>query len=79
MYKIGGIGLKGIIDRIENNIVVLEVNQDYFNLDLNKFPKEIKEGDLVEYKDDKFIILIDETINREKKIRSLFDSLLEED
>lgn len=71
--------MKGIVDRIENNIVVVEVNEDYFNLDLEKFPKEIKEGDLVEYKGDKFIILIDETVNREKEIRSLFDSLLEKD
>lgn len=69
--------MKGIVDRIENNIVVLEVNDDYFNLDLEKFPKEIKEGDLVEYVDSKFIILIDETVNREKQIRSLFDSLFE--
>ena len=71
--------MKGIIDRIENNIVVLEVNEDYFNLDLDKFPDEIKEGDLVEYKDDRFIILLEETVNREKDIRSLFDSLIEED
>lgn len=71
--------MKGIVDRIENNIVVLEVKEDYFNLDLKQFPSEIKEGDLVEYKDDKFNILIEETVNREKKIRSLFDSLLEED
>ena len=69
--------MKGIVDRIENSIVVLEVNDDYFNLGLESFPKEIKEGDLVEYKDSKFIILIDETINREKEIRSLFDSLFE--
>ena len=71
--------MKGIVDRIENNIVVLEVDEDYHNLDLDKFPDEIKEGDLVEYKDEKFIILLDETVNREKEIRSLFDSLLEED
>lgn len=71
--------MKGIVDRIENNIVVLEVGEEYLNLDLDKFPEDIKEGDLVEYEDDKYIILIDETVNREKKIRSLFDSLLEED
>lgn len=71
--------MKGIVDRIEKNIVVLEVNEDYFNLNLEKFPEMIKEGDLVEYRDGKFIILIDETVNREKEIRSLFDSLLEKD
>lgn len=71
--------MKGIVDRIENSIVVLEVNDDYFNLGLERFPKEIKEGDLVEYKDSKFIILVDETINRKKEIRSLFDSLFEKD
>lgn len=71
--------MKGIVDRIEKDIVVLEVNEDYFNLNLEKFPEMIKEGDLVEYRDGKFIILIDETVNREKEIRSLFDSLLEKD
>lgn len=71
--------MKGIVDRIEKNIVVLEVNEDYFNLNLEKFPDMIKEGDLVEYRDGKFIILIDETVNREKEIKSLFDSLLEKD
>lgn len=70
--------MKGIVDRIENDIIVLEVNQDYFNLNLEMFPKEIKEGDLVEYRDNRFIILIDETRNREKQIKSLFDSLLED-
>lgn len=69
--------MKGIVDRIENGIVVLEVNHDYFNIDLEKFPREIKEGDLVEYRNDNFNILIDETLTREKEIKTLFDSLLE--
>ena len=71
--------MKGIVDRIENNIVVLEVSEDYFNLDLDIFPDKIKEGDLVEYKDNKFVILLEETVNREEEIKSLFDSLIEED
>lgn len=71
--------MKGIVDRIENNIVVLEVNEDYINLEIEKFPEGIKEGDLVEYKNNEFIILLEETISREKYIKSLFDSLLEGD
>lgn len=71
--------MKGIVDRIEKNIVVLEVDEDYINLDLDEFPEEIKEGDLVEYKDGRYIILIEETIDREKEIKLLFDSLFEED
>ena len=71
--------MKGIVDRIENNIVVLEVSEDYFNLDLDIFPDKIKEGDLVEYKDNKFVILLEETVNRKEEIKSLFDSLIEED
>ena len=71
--------MKGIVDRIENNIVVVEINNGYFNFEKSKFPKEVKEGDIVEYKNQKFNILVEEGLIREKQIRTLFDSLLEED
>ena len=71
--------MKGIVDRIENKIVVVEINNGYFNFDLEKFPKEIQEGDVVEYKDEFFNILVEEGSMREKKIRTLFDSLLEKE
>ncbi|GAA0745558.1 DUF3006 domain-containing protein [Clostridium oceanicum] len=43
--------MKGIVDRIEGNIVVLELeNKTMLNINIRKFPKELKEGDYV-YKD----------------------------
>lgn len=69
--------MNGIVDRIEDGIVTLEIDGDYFNFDLEKFPKEIREGDLISYKNEEFIILVDETIAKTKEIKSLFNSLLE--
>lgn len=71
--------MKGIVDRIENRVVIVEIEDEYIDFDLGEFPREIKEGDIVEYRDGIFSILVDETLIREKKIRTLFDSLLEKD
>lgn len=71
--------MNGVVDRIEKNIVVVEINNNYLEFNLEKFPEEIKEGDLVQYRNGRFEILVDETISREKEIKSLFDSLLEKE
>lgn len=45
--------MKGIIDRIEGNLVVVELeNKKMININIDEFPKELKEGDYV-YKDKK--------------------------
>ena len=69
--------MKAIVDRIEDGIITLEINNNYFNCSVQKFPKGIKEGDLIDYKDGKIVILVEETKGRTEKIRNLFDSLLE--
>ncbi len=71
--------MEGIVDRIENNIVIVEIKEKYIDFDLHKFPKEIKEGDIVKCNGEKFEILVEKTKTREKKIKLLFESLLEED
>lgn len=71
--------MKGIVDRIENNFVIVEIDDKYINFDLKDFPSEIKEGDLVKFENGLFTILVDETLNRKREIRKLFDSLLEKD
>ncbi len=71
--------MKGIVDRIEKDVVVIEIEKEIFNFNIDIFPEDIKEGDLVEYEGDKFIILEDETKKREKEIRDLFHSLIEKD
>lgn len=69
--------MKGIVDRIEDGIITLEINNNYFNFSVENFPKEIREGDLIEYNGDKILILEEETKARSEKITNLFNSLLE--
>lgn len=71
--------MKGIVDRIEKDVVVIEIEKEIFNFNIDLFPEGIKEGDLVEYEKDKFVILEDETKKREKEIGDLFHSLIEKD
>lgn len=67
----------GIVDRIEGDYIILEMKEEMRNIKKEKFPKEIKEGDMVEMKENKFIILKEETEKREKYIKNLFDDLKE--
>lgn len=69
--------MRAIVDRIEDGVVTLEINTNYFNIHLERFSKQIREGDLIEYKNGEFLILEEETKDRAKKITNLFNSLLE--
>ena len=67
------------IDRIEDELVTLE-NRDtkeIFIEELDKFPLNIKEGDIVERYNDKYIVNIKETERVKKSIRNRFNSLIE--
>lgn len=68
--------MKGIVDRIENGIVVVEVGEEYKTYDLNIFPKELKEGDIVSITDGEVEILVEETQTRSEYISNLFEELL---
>lgn len=67
--------MKGIIDRIEGEYVVLEVNGEMIDVEKNLFPKGIKEGDIVELVNDEYVILCDETTMRKESIENLFNDL----
>lgn len=67
--------MKGIVDRIEGEYVVLEVNGEMIDIERNLFPKGIKEGDIVELVDNEYVILGDETAMRKEAIENLFDDL----
>lgn len=69
--------MRAIVDRIEDGVVTLEINNNYFNIPLEKISKQIKEGDIIGYKNGEFLILEEETKDRAEKIQSLFNSLLE--
>ena len=68
--------MRGIVDRIEGKIVVIEVEDKMYNVDIEQFNLEIKEGDCVdiEIKDGKVIKMSKDeqaTLDRKKYIDEL--------
>ena len=45
--------MKWIVDRIEENIAVLECGDEVFNLNKSFLPTDVKEGDVISLKVDK--------------------------
>ena len=69
--------MKYIVDRIEDNIVVLE-NQDtkeIINIDMSLLPKKIKEGNILIYKNNSYYIDKEAEIKRKKEILEKFKKL----
>lgn len=73
--------MKGIVDRFEEDRVLIEIESDggILTFDRELFPRNLKEGDIVEYVEDKFIIKEDETEERKKHINNLFNSLIDKE
>ena len=71
--------MKGIIDRFEGDRVLLELKDGVVSFDRELFPENAKEGDVVEYVDNRFVIRVEETLEREKHINQLFKSLVDKD
>lgn len=69
--------MKGVVDRIEGEYVVLEVEDKILNFKINLFPPDIEEGDVVEEKNGQFFILKEETYIRKESIEKMFRDLLE--
>ncbi|HSH36335.1 DUF3006 domain-containing protein [Schnuerera sp.] len=70
--------MKGIVDRFEEDKVLVEIENDSGVLAFNRelFPDNLKEGDVVEYVGNKFIVNKEETLERKKRINNLFNSLI---
>ena len=66
-----------IVDRIEENLVILESRtiRRMEEIEIDKFPKNIKEGDIVDYIDNKYIINKEKTIETKNNIRNRFNRL----
>jgi len=62
-----------IIDRFEENIVVIETDESTINIPRKYLPKNASEGDVI-----KFIIDKNTTDTRKKRINKLAESLFEE-
>lgn len=70
--------IKGIIDRFEGDIAVVEVDGVTRDFRKSIFPKNAEPGDFVKIKGEKVIILKDETEKRRKEIEELMDELWED-
>ncbi len=70
--------MKGIVDRIDNGILILEINKEYLELNVNLFPENIKEGDIVIKDGKRYEILEAETRKRKKEMDNLLESLFKE-
>lgn len=64
-----------IVDRIEENIVVIEDNDSYFRADISLFDGNIREGDVIREKNGRYYADKNETEKRRKEIIRLQDSL----
>lgn len=71
--------MKGIVDRIEEDRVVIESNNRMIIIKKSLFPEEIKEGDFIEFKEGKFNIDNKKTLEQKKEIDDLFNSLIDKE
>lgn len=70
--------MKYIVDRIENNKVICEnqENKQMEEFDKTDFPEEIKDGDIVVLKNNKFEIKKEETKTKKEEIDELMKKLM---
>lgn len=70
---------KFTIDRFEEGMAVLECeNGDMVSLEVSSLPKNVKEGDILEFADGSYFLDAEETSKRKKHIEDLMSSLFEE-
>lgn len=71
---------KFIVDRIEEDRAVLECeNGDAVSLELKSLPKNIKEGDVLQFEQGSYFLNSEETEQRKKRIKTLMLSLFEDE
>lgn len=71
--------MKGIIDRIEEGIAVVELETgEMVDLDLGNYiaEDELSEGDSIRIEGDSIVVDREETFRRRERVESLFKSLL---
>ena len=66
-----------VVDRIEENYVVCENldNKKIENFEKNKFPSNVKEGDVVKLENGFFTILEEETQKRKEETKNKLNNL----
>jgi len=70
--------MKGIIDRFEGDIAVIELeNNEFIDINISDLPKNISTGDIIELQDGKINLWLEETKNKKQAIEDLMDELFE--
>ena len=66
------------VEKIEKNIVTLEERRTkkIFDIEKERLPRDIKEGDILDIKNEEYIINKELTNKLKKQIRNKFNSLL---
>ena len=68
-----------IVDRFEENKAVLECeNGEVISLDRKSLPKNIREGDVLNFENGSCYLNAEETQRRSQKLRTMMQSLLEQ-
>lgn len=70
--------LKGIIDRFEDDIVVVEIIGNTQDFPKTTFPKEAEVGDIVEIDGNSVKVLKEESEKLRKEIENLMEEVLED-
>ena len=70
--------MKYCVDRIEDNLVVLEnlENESIIEIDKEKLQDDIHEGSIVIYKDNEYYIDNEEEQKRKESIKNRFNNLI---
>lgn len=65
------------VDRFENDFAILENRntRKLVNISINKLPSNLKEGDILSFKNGTFVLDKDKTNNLQNDIQSKFDNL----
>jgi hypothetical protein len=69
--------MRGIIDRFEGDLVVVEIGNEIKNFNIAIFPKNASVGDIVEIKGEHVSVLKKETDIRRKEIEDLMNDVFE--
>ena len=70
--------MKGIVDRFEGNIVVIEIDGNTQDISKDIVNSDVKVSDVVELVNGKWVTKKEETDKRKKEIKSLMDSVWED-
>ncbi|MCM3006870.1 DUF3006 domain-containing protein [Priestia koreensis] len=69
--------MRGIVDHLEGEIVVIEVDGQTQDFNRSIFSEEVEVGDVVEINDNTGVVLKEETKKRRAEVQKLMDELFE--